>query len=1343
MITRSHHFALMVLLSAGMSHSVAPAPVKKPVLFPKATPDSLRQGWLAPPQSTKPYCYWYWLNNIVTKDGITRDLEMMAKNGLGGAYIGNVGGPEFDSPRNGRVKGYSDEWYELLQHAVREGQQLGVGIGVFNGSGWSQSGGPWVKPEDSMQFIDCTEIRVEGGTKIDQILPRNNAAVREVRVLAFPAPAYDGEALRPIRLSSPQGEELSALADGESHQLPANKNYGRVNLTWEFEAPQTVRSVLFRHHNGNKVTGRFLYSTNGTNFLPLRDFVLDRRDGPQVLLGKRPGAISTPPTTARFFRVEMPWNTARDGRDLGIQLSSAARLESAEEKQLGVASRENTPAWDHFRWPATPEPGIGAVSANRVVDLTSKMNAEGRLVWEAPAGEWVVQRYFSVSTGARTTPTAPDLAGLEIDKMSREVAGKHINQGLVGELHRRLKPSERSGFKYAIADSYEQGFQNWTAQMIPDFTARYGYDPVPWMPVLSGRIVGTAEQSDRFLWDVRRLVADLVAENYVGGLRDAVHPLGLRLWLENYGHWGFPGDFSTYGGQSDRIGGEFWNPNGLGGTEIRLATSTGHIYGKNIISAESFTSIGNQQESPGFLKARGDWAFANGINHSVLHVVSHQPTDVPGPGLALIYGTYFDRNSLWYGEHGKAWVDYLRRTSYLLQQGTPAAEVAYYIGEDSPVMTGKADPALPPGFDYDWINAEVLLKRAMVKDGRLVLQGGASYAVLAIPAAASLRPATLKKIGELVEQGLTVVGSAPSKSPSLQDYPRADAQIKKMVAELWPTKSQASRKIGKGTVWNPTDLAPVLAAKKAVPAVVESNSNVLWKQRHLSNGELFYLSNQSESQIQITPSFGVSGLAPQLWNAETAKIENLALYRVAGNRTSVPITLGPLDSVFVVFGKATTPAVTDVVRDGKPLVSWSEQGGPKVLAGEVADSNLTQSFWVKPDGVISLPAQQLGTIALDNQRWAIFPPQGTIARGEGFAGSGVSVGTNGVVVVQHWAFNAPAVLAWTSPQPLSNWTHIALSYRAGVPHLFVDGKEVAQGIRSGQRLIAGTPGEGGQTVQGSPYVNEVRGLKTSYELQSDAALAALAADFKSSTPAPPPLMLQVLRSSQNQLELRANQAGRYELKMADGRTLSAQIPLRLAPMRLDGPWNLSFSGAAAPPATTLPQLSSLSDLAGELSKYFSGNLIYDKSFDLPSNFKPDNSCVLDLGQVGIVARVAVNGQAAGTALRAPFRLEIGSLLKPGRNTLRVLVTNTWANRMIGDEQFPDDLADIRDGNGQLTQWPEWAFTGANRPDPRRITLSSRRFFRKDSALPASGLLGPVKLTFSNSVAVPFTASSTK
>lgn len=1302
-------------------------------MIPKSE-DSLLKGWQAPPEATKPFVYWYWLNNIVTQKGITRDLEMMRKNGVGGAFIANIGGFNLDPPRNGLVKSYSEEGYGLLRHAVREGQRLGVQIGVFNGSGWSQSGGPWVKIEDAMQSIDCTEVRVQGGSRFNAILPRVRNAISDVRTIAFPAPSKDGEILKPEQLTSAAGMGLEVLADGQPHELPSDRDYGQLALTWEFAVPQTVRSVLFTHHNGNQVRGRLLYSQDGIDFKPLRDFMLDRRDGTQVYLPHRPSAVSTTPTTARFFRVEMPWHTGRDGRTLGIAFSGAARLEMAEEKQLGIASRNMEPPWDTFHWPSTPEPGTGSVAPTQVIDLTSQMSPDGRLNWNAPPGEWVVQRYSSFPTGERPNPTPEGMEGWEVDKLSKGAARRHIENGVVGQLFNRLKAEERSGLKYAIADSYECGFQNWTPSMIPDFIKRYGYDPTPWLPVFSGRIVGSAEQSDRFLWDIRRQVADMIAINYAGGMRETVKPYGQKIWLENYGHWGFPSEFGVYGGASDEIAAEFWSGSGdwsrLGEPETRIAAAAAHTYGKNLVWAEAFTAAGTAYESPSSIKARGDWAFAQGINRYMLHVNSHQPSEYPGPGLNLVWGTYFNRKTLWYAEHGKAWVDYVRRSCYLLQAGRPAADIAYFIGEDTPVMNGVLDPALPSGYDYDWINAEALLKNARVVKGRLVIPGGGSYALLAIPRKASIRPATLERIAVLVRQGLTVVGAAPEASPSLQDYPHADTKIKNLATSLWPKAGTANRKVGSGTVWRSTALETVLQGLKVGPPIIQTVPSVLWKQRTTPNAEIFFLSNQTEETLDLAPSFRVMGRIPELWNAATGSFETLATFRQKNGRTTVPVTLSGHQAIFIVFRKSVgmVPSVTQISKDGQPVLNWSNRNS--VDPQETADSNLNQSFWIKPSGSIELPPQRLGGVTLNNQRWALVPLQGTFARGTGYAGTGVSVGTNGVAVIQHWSNNAPAVLVWQAPAPLTEWTHVLVSYRAGVPHLYINGRRVASGIRSGQRIVAGRPGLEGENVAQSSSAPDVEGVRTSHIPLSPAAIAKLAAD-RSDPFVASAVKAKLTRLESGALQLRTYQSGTYTLTLSNGRKMTSLVRAPQADLQLKSPWDVTFSGVAAPAPQQWSELKSWSSSSDETTKYFSGNATYTTSFTVPPTFKPGTPCTLDLGRVRIVARVAINNKVAGTAMVAPYALEVGHLLRPGRNTLKVLVTNTWANRLIGDEQFPDDVP--RDGGGTALEWPEWAFNNGPRPEPRRVTLSSRRFVDKGTPLPPSGLIGPVTLKFATQV----------
>ena len=282
-----------------------------------------------------------------------------------------------------------------------------------------------------------------------------------------------------------------------------------------------------------------------------------------------------------------------------------------------------------------------------VLDISDKLSGD-TLTWDAPPGNWIINRISAVSTGTRNAAAAPHAMGWEVDKMNKDHLRGHFN-AYVGELLKRIPAEDRSALKHIVLDSYEQGSQNWTEGMIEDFERRFGYDPVQWLPVLTGRIVGSADKSDRFLWDLRRLVADRIAYDYVGGFRELCQEQGLRIWLENYGHWGFPSEFLMYGGQSHNIAGEFWNEGTLGNIECRAASSAAHIYGKRSVSAESYTSAGMAyQRYPAMLKKRGDWSYTEGINQVILHLYIHQPYEDKIPGINAWFGTEFNRKNTWF-----------------------------------------------------------------------------------------------------------------------------------------------------------------------------------------------------------------------------------------------------------------------------------------------------------------------------------------------------------------------------------------------------------------------------------------------------------------------------------------------------------------------------------------------------------------------------------------------------------------------------------------------------------------------------------------------------------------------
>ncbi len=902
------------------------------------TPEQLEQGFVTPPDSVKPWVYWYWISDNVSKEGITKDLESMARIGIGEALIGNIGLPEMSY---GKIKILSEEWWQLIEHAIREGKRVGVNIGMFNCPGWSQSGGPWVKSTQAMRYLISSETVIEGGKQVVQKLIQPHSLYQDVRVLAYPVPQDDQltiASLKPNVTATPALANAMLMFDGDTTTVCSFKGAGNSKtITIDFEAANdfTARSlVIYPAKTPFAADADLQVNENGT-YKSLKTFRFDRSN-PALNVGGIPyGAISVAfaETSAKKFRLVFSnfnlsnflSTTGTSGLNIGIaeiSLSSAPRLEAYIEKQLGKMCQTPFPLWNEYQWVTQAETGSAEmkIDPKNVMDLTKNMSTDGTLTWDAPAGKWIVVRIGATPTGTQNSPSAPYATGWEVDKMSRGHLKTHFD-AFIGELLRRMPAADRTALKHVVLDSYEMGSQNWTDGLAEDFVKKYGYDPIPWLPVLSGRIVASAEQSDRFLWDLRRIIADRVAYDYVGGLRDLSQEQGLRVWLENYGHWGFPSEFLMYGGQSHDIGGEFWNEGELGNIECRASSSAAHIYGKRRVSAESYTSAGlAYQRFPAMLKKRGDWSYTEGINHVVLHLYIQQAYEDRTPGINAPFGTEFNRKNTWFDQSVK-WIDYQRRCMFMLQRGLAVNDVCYFIGEDVPKMTGVRNPALPAGYSYDYINAEVLLNRVTVQDGNLVLPDGMSYRMMVLPPLVTMRPELLRKIKQLVSEGASVYGPSPDRSPSLQNYPQSDEDVKALTAELWGNvdgKTIQSAKFGKGMILNGIDLKAALDKVGVLPDLsVPENTPLLYIHRRLNDTEIYFITNQSDSPLTVNAGFRVEGMQPELWDAVTGSVRELPAFTQDGAITRVPLTLAPSGSAFIVFRKSGMPS-TDKMEDNYP-----------------------------------------------------------------------------------------------------------------------------------------------------------------------------------------------------------------------------------------------------------------------------------------------------------------------------------------------------------------------------------------------------------------------------------------
>jgi hypothetical protein len=483
--------------------------------------------------------------------------------------------------------------------------------------------------------------------------------------------------------------------------------------------------------------------------------------------------------------------------------------------------------------------------------------------------------------------------------------------GYVDPISKELGTLFGEGLQYFLMDSYEAGHQNWTDDMISEFRNRRGYDLTPYLPVLTGHLVGSAEVSDRFLWDFRRTIADLLAENHYGVFAELAHKQGLGIYSEAAGvSVPVMEDGLQNKGLVDIPMGEFWLGVDMFAncyySDNREAASAAHIYGKKIAGAESWS--GGNYEAPFRLKRYGDYWNTQGINRFIFHTSAHQPLDTK-PGNTMV-GTHINRNITW-AELSGPFMTYLSRNMYLLQQGLFVGDLCYYVGEGAPATVPyweDIQPEPPEGYKFDFLNSDVLLTRMSVKDGRLVLPDGMSYSVLVLPAEADhMTLPVLQKISDMVAAGATVVGPKPVESPSLAGYPSVDEKVKALANEVWGDtdgRSVTKNTYGKGMVVWGLPLSDMLTTKGVLPDIEYTrpniNTHLEFLHRQLNNIDIYFISNRNDQVEDLKVRFRVNGKTAELWHSDNGVIEP-AEYSIVNGRTTVPLHLEPYESVFVVF----------------------------------------------------------------------------------------------------------------------------------------------------------------------------------------------------------------------------------------------------------------------------------------------------------------------------------------------------------------------------------------------------------------------------------------------------------
>ena len=501
---------------------------------------------------------------------------------------------------------------------------------------------------------------------------------------------------------------------------------------------------------------------------------------------------------------------------------------------------------------------------------------------------------------------------------------------------------------------------------------------------MSGVPIQSAELSERFLYDIRRTISDLVCDNFfdtlvklgrkhgAGFSAECIAPTMMSDGLELFKY-------------ADLPMGEFWlnSVNQDKPNDIKDAISGGHIYGKRIIGAEAFTQNPLYwNEDPYHLKPMGDHNFAKGINKFVLHVWAHQAFDKePGVTLNRI-GTFFSGTQTWH-KPGKAWFDYVRRCSAMLQQGLPVADVCYFIGEEQPsrsYLRRDLPAEMGEGYAYDCINRDALLTRAKAKNGRIVLPDGVSYRLLVLPPADRMTPEVAKKIGELARAGVSIIGAAPTRSISLTNYPKCDKKVRQIVSKSWKSVHPKART---SAVFAELGLLPDVEFLGAdmTPIYREKmeyfSPPLTWNHRRTDEADIYFLSNQERRSRNVEVAFRGTGRVPELWDAEGGDIRDAGVWRQEKGRTVVSIRFGPAGSVFVVFRRAAddvdpvariTPSDVDSGNGMEPL--WIE--GSRAWASKNGTWKLTrQSGKSESISIDDLPEPR----AISGPWTVTFPPK--------------------------------------------------------------------------------------------------------------------------------------------------------------------------------------------------------------------------------------------------------------------------------------------------------------------------------------------------------------------------------
>lgn len=1296
--------------------------------IPSFSQSKLEEGFANPPRSAKAYTWWHWMNGNISKEGITADLEAMKEAGVGGVQVFNVG-----FLTEGPIKYASDDWYDVTEWAIKEAERLDIEFDMHNCPGWSSSGGFWITPEYAAKQLSWSEAYVKGGKTVEMTLPQPDKAMDrywDIAVVAYPstkdealmensvkAATLDGKALDPSLLSM-NSRDNDIVIEKElvlelDHEVSISTLRGFMkNLT-----PPAPQGMGFNPMPAPVARPSVEVSQDGKNFQKAGDI--------NVLTGV-PSYAAFTPSKAKYVRISVPSAIQVNG----LQLTAAPMNEHflrQSDYVISVGSAFGQPF--PFARNRAMDASL-AIDADDVIDITSCMDAQGHLRWDAPKGDWTIIRLGCVPIERRQQSAPASGNGLEIDKYSREALKFHWDF-----LLDRLTPALESVAEHVKAgmliDSYETGNMNWTPKMMDEFKSRRGYNLLPYIPALVGKYVGGVDLTESFLWDFRRTCADLFADNYLAYMGELCHAHGILLYNEPYNTSMF--DEMQVGSRADIPMGEFWVRTHQDRLTLKLASSVAHVNGKRvdgnqIVGAESYTGWepdAAYQNYPYSLKAQGDDAFTLGLNRFIFHRFAHQPNNNVAPGMSMgNIGFHFDRNNTWF-EKGKQWLTYAARCQYLLQQGNIVADVLYLLDEQVPASAHtRWNPELPVGYWGDAINAESFLSRMRVGNGTLVGPEGVHYALLLLQDISNKQMTldVLKKVSRYVKAGGTVLGPAPVRAPGIISEEQ-EKEYRSLVSELWGGLEKGEvKRVGKGQVMFGLDVKSALDRIGVIPDVeysFEEDAPIGFIHRVDGDADIYFLANHRRTNENPTITFRVDGKRPELWNADTGDITPVDLYEILPDgRVRLSVPFDPVGSWFVVFrDKGTSSSSPVITKDGEyelGVKTFAQRNGG--FYSDVHDT-FTMSMWLRPEPNSSMysvdpahrPASPWGSFA---NSYPYYPGNGSELYGSGHSVVSVNATRAGVAVMERSSGANPVAVA-SYDKPIGSWNHVAVVYNGGVPTLYVNGEKVYTGKKSSFTVHP--------SYKDIAVASENLSFEGDFSDYEIIGRALDASEIRAKADA------GVKEESSFGADVTYKPGGGYYLFAngnwsIGGKTVQAKgisSPKDLT----GGTWTVSFpEKLGAPSSITMNGLSPLQENSDPGVKYFSGTATYKIDFTLGKTDVKGKSLFLDLGKVYVIASVKLNGKDLGILWKAPFMVDITSAARQGENHLEVEVANLWTNRLIGDA-FVDD-GQVK-GAMMQAPLPSWYQRGEAKPEDGRVAYSVAKFFDKDDILYDSGLVGPV------------------